>query len=51
MWNLLTIGSGPWPFMIANGMSMYLVGSGEERFNYQAEETVVLRLPEKSSGR
>jgi hypothetical protein len=48
MWNLLTIGSGPWPFMmLANGMSMYLVGSGEERFNYQAGETVVLRLPEE----
>jgi hypothetical protein len=48
MWNLLTVGSGPWPFMmLANGASLYLVGSGEERFNYQAGETVVLRLPEE----
>jgi hypothetical protein len=48
LWNVLTIGSGPWPFMmLANGMSMYLAGSGEERFNYQAGETVVLRVPEE----
>jgi hypothetical protein len=48
LWNLLTVGSGSWPFMmLANGTMLYLVGSGEERFNYEAGETVVLQLPEE----
>ncbi len=48
LWNLLTVGSGAWPFMmLANGTALYLVGSGEERFNYEAGETVVLQLPEE----
>ncbi|HZZ29953.1 MAG TPA: VWA domain-containing protein [Pirellulales bacterium] len=47
LWNLLPLGSEPWPFvMLSNEMLLYLVGSGEERLNYQAGETVTLRVPE-----
>jgi hypothetical protein len=47
LWNLLPLGSQPWPFvMLSNEMMLYLVGSGEERLNYDAGETVVLHLPE-----
>ena len=35
LWNLLAVGSEPWPFvMLSNEMMLYLVGSGEERLNY-----------------
>ncbi len=48
LWNLLTVGSGAWPFMmLANGTALYLVGSGEERFNYETGETVMIPLPEE----
>jgi uncharacterized membrane protein len=47
LWNLLAVGSEPWPFvMLSNEMLLYLVGSGEERLNCMAGETVTLRLPE-----
>jgi hypothetical protein len=47
LWNLLPLGSEPWPFvMLSNEMLLYVVGSGEERLNYQAGETVTLRIPE-----
>ncbi|HTQ38846.1 MAG TPA: BatA domain-containing protein [Pirellulales bacterium] len=47
LWNLLPLGSEPWPFvMLSNEMLLYLVGSGEERLNYQAGETVTLHVPE-----
>jgi hypothetical protein len=32
--------------MLSNEMMLYLVGSGEERLNYDAGETVVLHVPE-----
>jgi len=47
LWNLLPLGSEPWPFvMLSNEMMLYLVGSGEERLNYEAGETVTLHIPE-----
>jgi hypothetical protein len=47
LWNLLVVGSQPWPFfMLSNEMLLYLAGNGEERLNYSAGETVVLQLPE-----
>jgi Aerotolerance regulator N-terminal len=47
LWNLLPLGSEPWPFvMLSNEMLLYLVGSGEERLNYLAGETVTMRVPE-----
>ncbi len=48
LWNLLAVGPEPWPFvMLANEMLFYLVGSGEERLNYQAGEVVTIHLPEE----
>ncbi len=47
LWNLLPLGSEPWPFvMLSNEMMLYLVGSGEERLNYDAGETATLHIPE-----
>ena len=47
LWNTLVVGSGSWPFfMLTNEMLLYLAASGEERLNYNAGETVVIRLPE-----
>ncbi len=47
LWNLLPLGSEPWPFvMLSNEMMLYFVGSGEERLNYDAGETVTLHIPE-----
>ena len=48
LWNLLVVGSQSWPFfMLSNEMMLYLAGSGEERLNYSAGETVTIQLPEK----
>jgi len=44
-WNRLTQGTDPepWPFvMLMNELMLYLVGSEDERLNYQAGETAVL---------
>jgi hypothetical protein len=42
-WNELTSGSEPWPyFVLINEMLKYLVGSGDEKINYQVGETAVL---------
>jgi hypothetical protein len=44
-WNRLTLGTDPepWPFvMLMNELMLYLVGSEDERLNYQAGETAVL---------
>jgi hypothetical protein len=47
LWNTLVVGSGSWPFfMLTNEMMLYLAASGDERLNYSAGETVVIRLPE-----
>jgi hypothetical protein len=47
LWNLLPLGSEPWPFvMLSNEMLFYLVGSGEEKLNYTAGETVNLHIPD-----
>jgi hypothetical protein len=47
LWNQLVVGSQPWPFfMLTNEMMLYLAGSGEERLNYSAGETVVIHLPD-----
>ena len=47
LWNLFPLGSEPWPFvMLSNEMMLYAVGSGEERLNYNAGETVTLHIPE-----
>ena len=47
LWNTLLVGSGSWPFfMLTNEMLLYLAASGDERLNYNAGETVVIRLPE-----
>jgi hypothetical protein len=41
-WNLLPMG---WPFMVlANQMTSYLVGSGEQHWNYLAGQTAVVPL-------
>jgi hypothetical protein len=43
-WNLLPVGEA-WPFMILmNQTANYLAGSGEQRLNYLAGQTAVLRL-------
>jgi hypothetical protein len=45
-WNLLPTGEQPWPFvMLANEMMYYLVGSGQQRLNYQTGDTAVVRVP------
>ncbi|MCC7084465.1 MAG: BatA domain-containing protein [Pirellulales bacterium] len=47
LWNLLVVGSQPWPFfMLRNEAMLYLVGSGEERLNYLVGDTVTMRIPE-----
>ena len=47
-WNILATGFGNWPFFVlTQEMGAYLVGSGDERFNYAAGETVVMQLPEQ----
>jgi hypothetical protein len=44
-WNLLPTAEGAWPFqMLAQGVLVYLVGSGQERLNYVAGDTAVVRL-------
>jgi hypothetical protein len=44
-WNYLPTGTDPWPFlMLADGITWYLVGSGSDRLNYLAGETVMLSL-------
>jgi hypothetical protein len=44
-WNLLPIGEERWPFVaLANEMMRYLVGSGQERLNYPAGDTAVVRF-------
>ncbi len=51
-WNILPTGFAPWPFFVlANRMFDYLVGSAEDRFNFLAGETVVLRTPEGDANR
>jgi hypothetical protein len=46
-WNNLATGIGNWPFFVLiQEIGAYLVGSGDERLNYAAGETVVLSLPE-----
>lgn len=46
-WNLLPVGD-LWPFVIlVNGMASYLVGAGEQQFNYMAGQSVVLALDPK----
>ncbi len=43
-WNLLTRGDAAWMFMLlAEGMSRYLVGMGDDRFNFQAGGAITLR--------
>jgi hypothetical protein len=43
-WNTLPTGAEPWPFvMLVNEMMLYLVGSQDQRFNYDAGERVELR--------
>jgi len=45
-WNLLPTGDQPWPFvMLANEMMYYLVGSDQQRLNYQTGDTAVVHLP------
>ncbi|MEX2141395.1 MAG: BatA domain-containing protein [Pirellulales bacterium] len=47
-WNILATGFGNWPFFVlTQEMGAYLVGSGDERFNYAAGDTVVMQLPEQ----
>jgi hypothetical protein len=44
-WNLLPTGTEPWPFLaLANGVAEYLTAAGAAQLNYQAGQTVVLRL-------
>ena len=44
-WNLLPVGDGAWPFVIlANQMVAYLVGGGEQHWNYFAGQTAVVPL-------
>ncbi len=44
-WNLLPSGLEPWPFvMLANELTLYLVGSRDEQLNYLPAQTAVLRL-------
>ncbi len=44
-WNMLPTAEGAWPFqMLAQGALVYLVGSGQERLNYVAGDTAVVRL-------
>jgi hypothetical protein len=46
-WNTLATGIGNWPFFVLiQEMGAYLVGSGDERLNYAAGETVVMQLSE-----
>ena len=50
-WNLLPAGQA-WPFgMLVHGMMLYLVGSGEQQFNYTAGQTAVLQLDAKRTRR
>jgi hypothetical protein len=43
-WNLLPTGPDPWPFLaLAGSMSDYLSGASDDRLNYLAGETVVVR--------
>lgn len=45
-WNLLPTGDQPWPFvMLANELMYYLVGSDQQRLNYQTGDTAVVHLP------
>ncbi len=49
-WNQLATGFQPWPFvMLANEMTLYLVGSGEEELNYSVGGRVVLRLDDNQT--
>jgi hypothetical protein len=44
-WNLLPIGEERWPFVaLANEMMRYLVSGGQDRLNYLAGQTAVVRL-------
>ena len=44
-WNYLLSGLDAWPgFILTNELALYLVGSVDERLNYEAGETVQLRL-------
>jgi hypothetical protein len=44
-WNLLPIGEEKWPFVaLANEILLYLVDSGQQRLNFLAGETAVVRL-------
>jgi hypothetical protein len=50
-WNLLPVDEC-WPFMILmNQTAAYLVGSGDQQWNYLAGQTVVVRLDEASRRR
>jgi len=43
-WNLLPVGEA-WPFgILAHQIVLYMVGSGDQRLNYQAGQTALLRL-------
>jgi hypothetical protein len=44
-WNLLPTGPEPWPFLVlAGGIADYLTNTRDERLNFLAGQTVVLRL-------
>ncbi len=44
-WNLLPTGDDKFPFyLLANTMAEYLVGAGDQHFNYTAGDTAVVRL-------
>ncbi len=50
-WNLLPVGEA-WPFLIlTNQMMLYLVGAGDQQYNYQAGQTAALALDEKTRRR
>jgi hypothetical protein len=47
-WNTLATGFYNWPFFVlTQEIGAYLVGSGDDRFNYAAGDTVVTQLPEQ----
>jgi hypothetical protein len=51
-WNLLPIGESSWPFlMLANKMTTYLIGGGNQQLNYFAGQTAVVRLDASSQRR
>jgi hypothetical protein len=44
-WNQLPTGEGAWPFQkLMQGMVQYLVGSAQQRLNYLAHDTAIIRL-------